>query len=434
MNYFNNSPNVRDDRLVGVFFGLGLLLAQFYTAPLFSNSPIRFSDLGAALIFLACILRGGRPPTVVFLCKAMAFIAWLILVFFAVDLLIQPIDAFNHFINAFRVVAGLILVGALNFGLKKSSSNTILAAINFVLIFHLVLFFLYVTLFSVDSLRGLFKVVTPGDERNALIAENNLLSNHLRIIIAEGDVFRFSGIFEEPAFFSWNIIALAACSLQISKNTGRRLNVFFIFFAIACTTMFSRSFSGMLGILLLSIPVIWRGSMVKTIVATLGIVLMLVGLFFLADQSLRDRVELLLILEDGSSNSRIIGSFNAFVGMLENSPVYGFGLGDRNKEFALKYIEAAGISSGFDPLGVLIMDIHNGIVQVGFSLGLFGLFLYFLLLWPSFRAGKFYAIGMVIVFCSSNVFNAYFVWAFIGLGAYAARLSMPVRGSSATAI
>jgi len=121
---------------------------------------------------------------------------------------------------------------------------------------------------------------------------------------------------------------------------------------------------------------------------------------------------------DGSSNFRLIGSWNGLATLIANNPLTGYGLGDDNK---LQYYKALPSNSfhGISINGMEIIDMHNMLFQITCNLGILGGMLFILLLYGlSFKKSPIIIVGIILTYFTVNVFNNFFYFLIISLSTY----------------
>ena len=121
---------------------------------------------------------------------------------------------------------------------------------------------------------------------------------------------------------------------------------------------------------------------------------------------------------DGSSNFRLIGSWNSLMTLLANNPLTGYGLGDDNKDH---YYESLSSKSfhGISINGVDILDMHNMFFQIICNLGVLGGILFLLLLYGlSFKRSIIIIVGIILTYFTVNVFNNFFYFTIISIVTY----------------
>ena len=139
----------------------------------------------------------------------------------------------------------------------------------------------------------------------------------------------------------------------------------------------------------------------------------------MTNPSIVDRLILVSEGGDGSSSSRLIGSWNALVTTLNIQPWIGFGLGDTNTALFLDYAETNNLHKGIFIGDIYLATIHNIIVQIICSLGIIGGF-FFLLPFVRFfnKRSMIVALAFILVFFSVNVYNTFFFFTMSSLAFY----------------
>ena len=388
---------------------IAILFMTFYTAPLFSYSPVRFSDIGAVILLYMGFRRkrtfGLSSLNFMFLCLGI----WAIADIFIIPFFFKDLDVTNYLFQLFRLEVAILVFFYFPNILKTLSYETIIGIIKKVVLTHAVIQIIYVILYYLGI--DIFHYINTFDERLSLISENYLFTNHFIILNVESGRPRFSGFFEEPAWFGWTMSLMLAIILQACLYFKRSFLSYRDWGIIIASYVFTLSLSAMLQLLVICSSYLfflykkhlWKLLLVLIIV--IGFIL----LYLMANPSIVDRLILLSEGGDGSSSSRLIGSWNALVTTLHIQPWIGFGLGDTNAALFLNYAEANNLHKGIFIGDIYLSTIHNVIVQIICSLGLIG-GTFFLLPFVRFfnKRSMIVALAFVLVFFSVNVYNTFF--------------------------
>jgi hypothetical protein len=398
-------------KLTGNIFLLSLVLLSLFTAPIYTGSFLRFSDIGALLIIILSLSISRKVYINFSMSLWMVFIFWAFINSLFNYTLTNDFNLENSFISNVRILIGfLCLYFTVNICKKLGGYRVAFILRKFVL-FHCYILLLYAFSFYVLNLDFLFNIVRPGLERNQLISDNHMIENHFRIIIDAGSYYRMCGLFEEPAWFGWVVTLLVSIILQYQY-----VNKVFVFkkndvVIILLAYLLTISISSILGIILvwflyIFLLVNWRLRLrvVCFFIATISF------FYALLPEVIMNRLALVLSGGDGSTSARLVGSLNGMLSSLWNSPFLGTGLGDNNRFQAYEQFIKNGDEIGFYSLnGSLILDMHNILASIFSSLGLFGGII-FMLIFISLLLRRLwiFSFGLVLVFFSVNVFDSYY--------------------------
>ncbi|WP_370648579.1 O-antigen ligase family protein [uncultured Duncaniella sp.] len=156
----------------------------------------------------------------------------------------------------------------------------------------------------------------------------------------------------------------------------------------------------------------------KVLLVSGGLIASIIAVIFTLSHSLFDRLAIITAGNDGSSNFRLIGSWNSLMTLLANNPLIGYGLGDDNK---WHYYESLSSKSfhGITINGVEILDMHNMLFQIICNLGVLGGVLFLLLLHGlSFKRSLIIITGIGLTYFTVNVFNNFFFFTIISIATY----------------
>ena len=326
----------------------------------------------------------------------------------------------NHLTQGIRLLLGVSMFLLLPNVFKSLSVDEIIIILKRVLIINLWIQICYIFLYPALG-HYLFNIISSGDQRAALIAENAKFFNHFIIINTQRGYPQFSGIFDEPAWFGWNLNLIIAILLQFEVSCGKRIFVRKDWIAIIVSYLSTFSLSAIGGLL-----VIWvvyylmahKGGILKTvffIVCILSIVLFFINL----NPAILSRLTMISQGGDGSATARFIGSWNALCTILSNNPITGYGLGDGNMASYFSEIHAKGNEAGIMVMGNVLLDIHIIIVQIVCNLGIIGAILYLAPILSLIRKGSIIVCtGLITVYFSVNVFNSFFLFFMTALALY----------------
>ncbi len=391
----------------------------FYTAPLFSYCPVRFSDIGCFILLYLSVKENYKIKVNLNSIVALLLILWCI-----VDSIILSIYPFfsilNHYTQFIRLLFALVLYIYLPNLWENISLKTIVLVLKRVLIIHLMIQVLYSIIYYC-GITSIFNIVSTYEQRTGLIASNYLFFNHFIIVNTSSGSPRFSGVFEEPAWFGWTLNLIIAIILQYQCQSKslilNKRDHGLIFVGYFLTSSVSAIFS------LIIIFVIYfylnnKKHKFKVLLVSGGLIASIIAVIFTLSHSLFDRLAIITAGNDGSSNFRLIGSWNSLMTLLANNPLIGYGLGDDNK---WHYYESLSSKSfhGITINGVEILDMHNMLFQIICNLGVLGGVLFLLLLHGlSFKRSLIIITGIGLTYFTVNVFNNFFFFTIISIATY----------------
>lgn len=409
--------NNREQRSLKRTLLVSLILRTCYSAPVFSNAPIRFSDIGVISLLTIALQLPNKRDNAKVTYAAILLIGWA-----TINTLLH--GANDSQFNLGNAAASLIkltscivaLLSAYRIG-RNTSIATIEDCLKKFILFHCIILLLYVTLHKTGMADGFFKIVTPGPERNALIANNKNLENHFRIIILDGDSFRYSGIFEEPAWFGWSISLALAFLCQIENSKSRRKLTIISWLVIGSAYAWSRSVTALISLSLIAAIRFNAHKRILALVAFTTAAGLFLAFSFISNDGPESRLAQIAAGSDGSSSNRIIGSINGAWSSLINSPLTGTGLGDTNRHQAYtRYLDRNTASGIYHPISGLILDMHNVVLAVLSALGLPGLITFILLFSHGIKSYRpILSTGFILAALSSNVFDHAYIYAILGL-------------------
>lgn len=395
------------------------MFMTFYTAPIFSYCPVRFSDIGCLILLYLSIKKNYNIKINTNSIVALLLILWCI----ADSIILSSysfFSIFNHYTQFLRLLFALILYIYLPNLLEDYSIKSIVLILKRVLIIHLMIQILYAILYYC-GITGIFNIISTYEQRAGLITSNYLFFNHFIIVNTSSGTPRFSGVFEEPAWFGWTLNLIIAIILQYqykSKYTIlNKRDYGLIFFGYFLTF----SVSAILSFLILIGLYYYLNNKrhkIKIFVVSGWIFTSIVAVIFTLSRSLFDRLLMIAAGNDGSSNFRLIGSWNSLMTLLANNPLTGYGLGDDNKDH---YYESLSSKSfhGISINGVDILDMHNMFFQIICNLGVLGGILFLLLLYGlSFKRSIIIIVGIILTYFTVNVFNNFFYFTIISIVTY----------------
>jgi membrane protein len=404
---------IRNDKS---YLYIAILFMTFYTAPLFSYSPVRFSDIGA-LILLYLSLKAGRKISLnlsngMFIC----FGVWAISDFFIIPFFFDDFNACNHLFQLFRLEIAILVFLLFPNILRNISFETIICVLKKVILTHAIIQILYVIFYYAGV--HFFHFINTFDERLSLISENHLFFNHFIILNIETEQPRFSGLFEEPAWFGWTMSLMLSIVLQACLHFKRGFFTSKEWIAIIASYAFTFSLSAIFQ--LMAICGIYASYRYRKhfgkLMLLLSILISCLLLYLMINPSIVNRLILITEGGDGSTSSRVIGSWNALVTTLHIQPWIGFGLGDTNASLFFDYAKSNNLHEGVFIRDIYVIGLHNIIAQVICSLGIIGSF-FFLYPFIHFfnKHSIIVAIALFFVFMSVNVYNTFFFFTMCSL-------------------
>lgn len=395
---------------------IAILFCTFYTAPLFSYCPIRFSDVGCFVLLYLSLKTNLKISSNSNNRAAILFIIWCIFD----GLILSQFEFFsiiNHTTQFIRLSFAVIMFCYLPNLLRTLNRDTTFEVLKKVMMFHVYIQIFYFIIYHI-GFSSIFHTIENYEQRTALINENYLFFNHFILVNSVSGYLRFSGLFEEPAWYGWTIVLLLSFILQYQCRFKRNTISIKDSSLIIISFLFTFSVSAIISLFLICCAYLFFKYKQKAIkfIPLIALALILIGYtLFSFNESFQMRLESLAEGADGSSNSRLIGSWNALVTILNNNPLIGFGLGDINRENYFNSLSQSQMH-GISIMGLTILDIHNMIVQVICSLGLIGCFLFLRMInGLNFKNSAIAILGLILTFFSVNVFNTYFYFAIIAI-------------------
>lgn len=395
------------------------MLMTFYTAPLFSYCPIRFSDIGCFII-LSLSIRNNHKVII----SPNSIVALLLAFWCIVDSLLLSFYPFfsvlNHYTQFIRFFLSILLYVYSPNLWSVISFNNIVKALRIVLIIHLIIQISYGTIFY-SGITEVFNVVSTYEQRTNIISTNYLFSNHFFIVNTSSGCPRFSGLFEEPAWFGWSLNLIIALILQYeckSKTTLlNKRDYILIFLGYALTSSVSAIFS-LIVIIVVYYYMVNKKYKLKILFVFSTFICVCTMIVLFMGQSLPNRVAAIIAGNDGSSNFRLIGSWNSLMTLLANNPLRGYGLGDDNKYQYYNMLNSNAFH-GITVNGLDILDMHNMLFQIICNLGILGGILFILLLYGlSLRKMPIILVGIILTYFTVNVFNTYFFFTIISIATF----------------
>lgn len=413
-NRFRLSFKVRETP----FIECAVMFMMFYTAPLFSYCPIRFSEVGAIMIIWLALKKSNewsaKWPSLLYISLGL----WAVFDGYFLSYHNYFIMG-NHVTQLIRLLLGISMFVAIPTAFNDISTLSLIHILKRILLINLWIQISYIILFQLLG-HYFFTVISSGEERASLISENYKFFNHLVIVNTQKGYPQFSGIFDEPAWFGWNINLIIAFLLQLEVICKYKIIERKTWVLILISYFFTFSLAAIGGL-----TIIWlvyyvythKHKIVKTTLTILFVVILMLG-YILLNPALILRLTLINQGGDGSTTARIIGSWNALNTVLKNNILTGFGLGDGNMASYFNEIIKSGQQEGIFR-NYIILDIHNVIAQVVCSLGIVGAILYFtpvLMLYK--KKTIIVAVGFIIIYFSVNVFNTFYLFFMTSIALY----------------
>ena len=406
---------------------IAILFMTFYTAPLVSYSPVRFSDIGAVML-LYMSFKEKRTieynlSNLAFLCLAV----WAIADLFIIPFSFGNLDVLNYLFQLIRLEVAILVFLYLPNILNNLPYEIIANILKKVILTHAIIQLVYVISYYLGL--DFFHYINTFDERLSLISENYLFSNHFIILNVESGKPRFSGFFEEPAWFGWTMSLMLSIVLQLSLYCKKSFLKRKDWVIIIASYVFTLSLSAMCQLIIICgtyLFLLYKKHVGKFLLFVF-VLISFISLYLIFNPSIVDRLMLIGEGGDGSTSSRLIGSWNALVTTLNVQPWIGFGLGDTNASLFLNYAETNNLHKGIFIGNLYLATIHNVIVQIICSLGIIGGAFFLLPFLRLFRMRSIIvAIAFVLVFFSVNVYNTFFFFTMCSLSFFLFRKLLPI--------
>ena len=397
---------------------LALLFMTFYTAPIFSYCPLRFSDIGGLIFIILSLRRKKTIPKRDVSLSAMLLGLWCL-----VDILflfsLPSFDVTNHITQSVRLLGAILMFICLPNFLENYGGEKLAVILRKVLVFHLWIQVIYVVLYYGGV--GIFNVIHVDEERAALISENYLFFNHFIIVNIASGYPRFSGLFEEPAWFGWTINLAVAYILQFQYTFHKNILLQKDWALIAVAFFFTYSISSLICLLIITGVYLSKkySQQIFKIIGVSILCVLFVVIYIKINPFFLDRIQLIGEGGDGSTSFRIIGSVNGFLSTLSNNPLIGYGLGDTNTVQYFQSLHSLGLAHGLAINGEYILDMHNILFQVICNLGILGgLFFFYPFLKLFSLKNIVITTGFILVFFCVNVYNTFYLFFIISASVY----------------
>jgi hypothetical protein len=326
----------------------------------------------------------------------------------------------NHLAQFIRLGTSIILFINLPNLWKDVPTASIIQILKKILIFHVYIQIIYVIVYNI-GLHDFFNIITTYDERINLIGQNDIFSNHFFIVNIASGFPRFSGFFEEPAWFGWTLSLLIGIILQYQYKSKHIVLKFKDWSLIIIGFAFTTSVSALLSLIVISILyyiMMYSHHKVKIIAAFLCIFIAAITYVTAFNQSLLFRLQNIAEGSDGSTSYRIIGSLNGLLTLLANDPLTGYGLGDNNKSMYYEGLPSNAFH-GIEIYNLQIIDMHNMLFQIICNLGIIGGILFLLLFHGlSFKKDCLIIVSLILTFFTVNVFNSSFLFVIISIAVF----------------
>lgn len=391
-----------------------LLFFTFFTAPIFSYSPLRFSDLGAIMIIIISLKTSIRI-------KMNSFNIALLLV--GIWAIFQPVFLIwneyfilsNHIFQLTRLLLGISVCMCVRNILYDIDLYDISLLMVKLIRVHLFFLFLYVLLYYL-GFDFIFNITNSFEERSDLIANNHLFFNHF-IIIHNFSGLRFCGLFEEPAWMGWVFILILGfifeAEIILQKKILKRCDYIMLLVSILFTVSFS--FAGSFIILILFRYIRKRGAKFKILFFSISLICLSILLSYINMVGEGTRIYNIVNGYDGSSSSRLIGSLNSILSSLNSNPFTGCGLGDGNYVNYVEYLQSTNKLVGVWIGNLFLIENHNIVGQFITSTGLIGFFIFLYIIVKIWKKTSIFYLSLFIVCFTVNVFNTYLFFCMLSL-------------------
>lgn len=391
-----------------------LLFFTFFTAPIFSYSPLRFSDIGAIMIILISLKTNKRIKIDSFNIALTLIGIWTI---FQLVFLIWN-DYFiisNHLFQLSRLLLGICLCLCLQNILYDIGLYDVSLLMLKLIRLHLFFLFLYVFLYYI-GLDFIFNITNSFEERSNLIANNHLFFNHF-IIIHNFSGLRFCGLFEEPAWMGWVFTLFLGFIFEAEMILQRKILKKYDYIMLVSSILFTVSFSfaGSFFILLFFRSIRKKSGQYKVLLFLISLIFISILLSYVNTIGEGTRIYNIVNGYDGSSSSRFIGSLNSILTIWNNSPIIGCGLGDGNFANYIEYLQSTNKLVGIWIGNLFLIENHNIISQFLASTGLVGILIFLYITVKIWKRTSIFYLSLFIVYFTVNVFNTYLFFCVLSL-------------------
>lgn len=376
-------------------FSILTLLLSLYTLRLVG--PLSVADFGAMLFIFISLLKFR---SVVINDFNVVFLVWvLVSLLSSLSLMYEDYFTVTGFLGtALRILVSMALLLCLPLWIKnKNERYQAVDALFSVVTFHSLVQLLFVVLFYLNKAPFL-NLVPHGDQ-----------STRKEWLNVYDYTFytRFGGVFEEPSWYSWFMIA--CIGLIISFEIVNKVTIISKkkWLLILSALFFTYSIAGIASIIMLLAYKVLSGSARAKLQGTILVSVALPTFVLLnPDSAFIGRLVGIFSGTDGSSNTRIFDSFTKLRMVLENN-ISGTGIGN-----SIEGIYYYDVTQSFS-----VISTQNGFIEAFVSTGLIGgaifmiPFIYFLYT----KKYRLPLLTMTLVFFTTSALFIVVMWFFIGL-------------------
>lgn len=399
------------------YFLFLLLLFSLYSVSIASN--FKLSDLAMIIFIITSLCKFKKIYIGRF---NIIYLIWFILSISSSFFLFSH-DYFNHdkFIYAsLRSALGIISGFLIPLWLKTEDNKIkIILVIKKVIIIHILIQFLFYTLFTL-GMTQFFNIIPHGDQFNR--GEWLNIYNYT-------SYYRFGGIFEEPSWYCWFMIFLIGIIVSYERIHNITIISKKIMFLIYTSFILTFSIAGIASLTILSIIKydLFSRSLKNIILLVIFFILLCLIYLYYKDITIFERLTLILTGNDGSSNTRVLGSLFRVYYVLKNTFI-GTGLGNS--------IQGISYYSTLENIYYnSTISNQNGYIEAFVSTGFLGGIIYltpiFSLLFNQKTRIVFITITLVF-FTTSAIFNSA-IWFLLFLSYYIMKSEADIKNENTSA-
>ncbi|MGP9670024.1 O-antigen ligase family protein [Pseudoalteromonas sp. AOP31-A2-14] len=333
----------------------------------------------------------------------MIFVIWVLVSFISsLSLMYEGYFTVTGFFGtAIRILVSLSLMLCLPLWLRTEKNKFAVAnSLSSVVIFHSFVQLLFVALFYLNKAPFL-NLVPHGDQSNR---------QHWLNIYDYTFYTRFGGVFEEPSWYSWFMVACLGLIIAYEIHNKVTLITKKKWLVILLALFFTYSIAGIASVcILLAYKVLSGNGKAKLQGVVLASISIPTIVLLNPDSALLNRIIGILSGNDGSSNTRIFDAFSKLKVILSNN-LSGTGIGN-SLEGILYYDHAQQFN---------ITSTQNGYVEAFVSTGLIGgaIFMVPFIYFMFEKKYRLSLITMTLVFFTTSALFIVVMWFFMSLSYY----------------
>lgn len=383
---------------IRIVFFLLLVSLSMYTVRI--AGPISVADCGGLLFVIYSLLKFKK---VVLSDFNMTFFLWVFVSFISsMSLMFEDYFTLTGFFGtSVRILVSVLLILCIPLWLKtKSQKLSVTLSLLAVVIFHSLIQLAFFVLYYLNKAPFL-NLIPHGDQSNR---------QHWLNVYDYTFYTRFGGIFEEPSWYSWFMVACLGLIISFEIQNKVTLINKKKWLIILSALFLTYSIAGITSVcILIGYKALHESSAAKLKVLLISSITIPSVILMNPDSALLSRVTGILTGNDGSSNTRIFDSFNKLILVISNN-TSGTGVG--NSLEGVIYYDFANTFS--------IPSTQNGFVEAFVSTGLIGgaIFMIPFIYFTMVKKYRLSFITMALVFFTTNALFIIVMWFFISLSYY----------------